>query len=221
MAHLEEMPLFPLHSVLFPYATLQLHVFEARYREMVQHCVDFELPFGVVLIRSGQEVGETAEPYMVGTAVRIARVHELDGDRLEVHVEGERRFRIRRLDESKPYLVGYVEPLVEEAIEQVERTDALLLRARESFQELIKVAIGRPDFSIEIRASDDPSILSFIISGFLPIENLEKQKLLEITDPTQRLAELIPIMERFISDATHPHHTRLSSESFQEWIQDN
>src|SRR5688500_15065586 len=95
---LEEMPLFPLNTVLFPYASVQLHVFEERYREMVKDCLAYDMPFGIVLIRSGSEVGGAAEPYLVGTAVRIIKVHTYDDGSMDVQVRGERRFRIRRLD---------------------------------------------------------------------------------------------------------------------------
>ena len=64
---LEELPLFPLQTVLFPYAEQYLHIFEERYQEMVQLCLKEDRPFGVVLIRSGSEVGP-AEPYLVGCA---------------------------------------------------------------------------------------------------------------------------------------------------------
>jgi len=64
--HLEPLPLFPLHTVLFPYAPLQLHVFESRYRELIQYCSEEDTGFGIVLIRQGAEVGGEAEPYMVG-----------------------------------------------------------------------------------------------------------------------------------------------------------
>ena len=71
MAHLEEIPLFPLHTVLFPHASLHLNVFEERYHQMLRYCLEYDQPFGIVLIRSGSEVGGAAEPYMVGTACRI------------------------------------------------------------------------------------------------------------------------------------------------------
>ena len=63
-----EMPLFPLNVVLFPGMVLPLHVFEPRYREMINHCIEEEKPFGVVLIDEGQEVGGPAAPRLVGTA---------------------------------------------------------------------------------------------------------------------------------------------------------
>ena len=71
---LEEIPLFPLNTVVFPYAHMQVHVFETRYREMIRHCMQYDQSFGIVLIRQGSEAGGVAEPYMVGTAVRIVKV---------------------------------------------------------------------------------------------------------------------------------------------------
>ena len=70
-----EMPLFPLKNVvLFPGMMLPLHIFELRYREMINRCIEEKIPFGVLLIEEGQEVGDTAKPHMVGTAARITRV---------------------------------------------------------------------------------------------------------------------------------------------------
>ena len=127
---LEELPLFPLNTVLFPYASVQLHVFEDRYREMVRTCLEFDRPFGIVLIRAGNEVSKHVDPYMVGTAVRIVQVHTYDDGRMDIQVQGERRFRIRELDESRPYLIGKVEPVIEHAIEESDRAEELLTRAR-------------------------------------------------------------------------------------------
>src|SRR5437016_2701135 len=129
---LEEMPLFPLNAVIFPYAELQLHIFEERYREMVRSCVEFDRPFGIVLIRTGTETGD-ADPYMVGTVVRITRVHNYDDGRMDIDVQGERRFRIRQLDESRSYLVGLVEPVIEHEIEDSPRANQILSQAREEF----------------------------------------------------------------------------------------
>ncbi|MBL8048521.1 MAG: LON peptidase substrate-binding domain-containing protein [Chthonomonas sp.] len=221
MAHLEELPLFPLHSVLFPYSSLHLNVFEDRYRQMIRTCLEFDQPFGIVLIRSGQEVGDLAEPFLIGTAVRIASMEELPDGRLDVHVEGERRFRVRRLDESQPYLIGHVEPVGEVEVENPVRTEALMARATELFQDLIQMEIGRRDFNVEIRASRDPSVLSFVIAGFLPMENLDKQRLLELTDPDERLSILIGVMEKSLADSIQPKLLRVGIEHFRDWVCDN
>lgn len=220
MGHrLEEMPLFPLDTVLFPYAQLQLHVFEDRYREMVRHCTQHDQPFGVVLIRSGEEVGGQAEPYLVGTAVRIVSVHTFDDGKMDVRVHGERRFRVRKLDETKPYLVGYVEPLIELEVEDTPRAEELVLRSREYVQAYIENYFSRFDVKVaKIKLPTDPTALSFVVANFLQIENLDKQRLLETTDTLDRLSEMIPILERHMVEAKVADDHKVSPSHFREWI---
>ncbi len=103
-----ELPLFPLNSVLFPGATLPLHIFEERYKKMVNLCLERNSPFGVLLIRSGSEAGETAEPFEIGTTARIVRVQHLDAGRMNLICLGEQRFRLSRQVSETPYLVGEV-----------------------------------------------------------------------------------------------------------------
>ena len=68
----ELLPLFPLNTVLFPNMVLPLHVFEERYKLMINTCLAQDKPFGVVLIYSGTEAGGPAVPHSVGTVARIA-----------------------------------------------------------------------------------------------------------------------------------------------------
>lgn len=222
MSHeLEELPLFPLSTVLFPYATVQLHVFEDRYRQLVRDCLQFDTSFGIVLIRSGSEVGENAEPYMVGTTVRITKVHTYDDGRMDIQVQGERRFRIRKLEESKPYMVGFVEPVLELEMEDSPRADALVMKAREDFEIWIQKLISRSDFNVQVRFPEDRVALSFAIANLLPIENLEKQRLLETTDTLERIQGLIPILEEQIIEAKAPTYFKLRPEDLEDWITPN
>ena len=69
-----QLSLFPLNVVLFPGMPMPLHIFEERYKAMIGECVDREEPFGIILIKEGQEVGEPAEPVKVGTTARIVQV---------------------------------------------------------------------------------------------------------------------------------------------------
>jgi uncharacterized protein len=218
---LEELPLFPLNTVLFPYAQIQLHVFEDRYRDLVRDCLAYDRPFGIVLIRTGKEVGGDADPYMVGTVVRIVNVQQFDDGRMDIQVQGERRFRIRRLLEPKPYLVGLVEPLIELEIEDSPRVDALTMKAREEFQMLVQSLFAKQDFNVEVRFPTDPTALSFTIANLLPMENLEKQRLLETTDTTERLKGLIPILQRQNLEAHQPAYYRVGRQDLQEWINPN
>lgn len=227
MAHpLEEMPLFPLDTVLFPNASLHLHVFEERYREMIRRCIEEDRPFGVVLIRSGSEVGGTADPYLVGTACRIRGVRTFDDGRMDIHVFGERRFRIREIDDSLPYLVGKVEPVVEYPIEEADRARDLIQRARDEFEALVRRAIEREGVAVRIDFPDDPVELSFAIANLLQMENLKKQHLLETTDTLERVEDLLPILERHImeADVDLPEETayyRVSGTDLSDWITPN
>src|SRR5579871_1485068 len=106
------LPLFPLHTVLFPQFTLQLHIFEARYKAMISSCIERNAPFGVVLIREGQETGPVAVPHDVGCMARILDFKQLEDGRLHLLAVGERRFRLLEYRETElAYLVGQVETL--------------------------------------------------------------------------------------------------------------
>ena len=100
-------PLFPLHTVLFPGAILPLHIFEERYRQLVRERRDF----GVVLIREGREVGSVPQVHDVGTLAAIEEVEELPDGRYNIITRGQHRFRLRSTAEPAPYLRGEVEDL--------------------------------------------------------------------------------------------------------------
>lgn len=216
------MPLFPLHTVLFPYAPLHLHVFEPRYREMISHCTQNDVGFGVVLIRDGEETGE-ANPYLVGTAVTIARVQTFDDGKLDVLVHGQRRFRIRRIDEeSKPYMVGFVEPVVEMEFEEPERAKELAAALREHVELYIQGEFRRHDVTIQqINLPAEPAALSFVIASLLKIENIEKQRLLETVDTLGRIADMIPILEQHIADGQTSAECIASAQMLSEWVTPN
>jgi len=103
------LPLFPLHTVLFPEATLALQIFEPRYREMIGRCLAHDEPFGVVLILDGEEVGGPAVPRKVGTEASIIASERSKDGQYDIVVEGRRRFRILSLDRSRSYLRADVE----------------------------------------------------------------------------------------------------------------
>src|SRR5450631_373270 len=86
--------LFPLNAVLYPGGILPLRVFEARYVDMVRDCMKSEAPFGVVLIKSGQEVGAPAEPESVGCMAHISQWDMVDLGVLLLRTQGGERFRI-------------------------------------------------------------------------------------------------------------------------------
>jgi Lon protease-like protein len=104
-----ELPVFPLHTVLCPGIALPLHIFEERYRTLIGQCLEREEPFGVVLIRKGDEVGSNPDVVSVGTTAAIRQAARYPDGRLDIVTVGETRFRIDRLDaEREPYLVADV-----------------------------------------------------------------------------------------------------------------
>lgn len=99
------LPLFPLHTVLFPEGDLSLRVFETRYIDMVRDCLREGRPFGVCLIREGSEVGEPAMPYEIGTSALIIDTGMRVEGLLGIYTRGQRRFRIRGMEAQPDRLV--------------------------------------------------------------------------------------------------------------------
>lgn len=106
-----ELPLFPLRTVLFPGQMLPLHIFESRYDEMINDCLEGDRTFGVVLIRRGVEVGGPAVPHAVGTTATIQNVSRLPDGRMHITTRGRERFRIQDYHSgSKPYIIAWIVP---------------------------------------------------------------------------------------------------------------
>lgn len=99
------LPLFPLHTVLFPEGDLSLRVFETRYIDMVRECLRQQSPFGVCLIREGSEVGEPAIPYAIGTSAMIIDTGMRAEGVLGIYTRGQRRFRIHDMEVRPDKLV--------------------------------------------------------------------------------------------------------------------
>ena len=221
---LEELPLFPLRTVLFPHATLRLHVFEERYRAMVQDCLRDEGPFGVALIREGSEVGEGAEPYLVGTVARITKVETYDDGRMDIEVQGERRFRVREFDDSRPYLLGRVQPVEEHG--DLDPQDPVVIEARDTFEALVQRYFERQRFAVQVSFPPDPRLLSFTIANLLPVDDLVKQRLLEITDTLDRLEEILPYLRAALRDMRPkpphgPDFSPVAAKDLDEWTSPN
>ena len=114
----DTLPLFPLGTVLFPGLLLPLHIFEERYRQLVQDLLDGPEPrrFGVIAIRKGRETGieGVSSLYEVGCTATLRETEEHDDGGFDLVTVGTQRFRLDALDESRPYLQGEVEFLAED-----------------------------------------------------------------------------------------------------------
>ena len=134
------LPLFPLNTVLFPGGALPIQIFEERYKLLVQHCLDEDSKFGVILIKSGSEVGEPAVPQSTGTVAHIVQVNRVRGDRMFISVTGQQRFRIKEITQQRPYLAAQVELLEDEPEVDVPSTE--MQAVREAVNQHIRLVLG-------------------------------------------------------------------------------
>ena len=182
----ETVPIFPLGTVLFPGSVLPLKIFEVRYIDMAKACLKDGSPFGICLIREGEEVGVPAIPEAVGCLARIADCDVEELGILKVRAEGLERFRIVSRETNRSGLiVGQVEPLAAEA----DAPQAPGLAESAEFLRKVIAGIGADRFAEPLRF-DDASWVGFRLAEILPLRSDVKQKLLELTDATLRLAIL-------------------------------
>jgi Lon protease-like protein len=176
-------PLFPLHTVLFPGGPLRLRIFEPRYLDMVSRCMREDSGFGVALIVAGQEAGAAAQTVEIGTLARIVDFEQLDDGLLGITARGERRFRIVHVhQESDGLNVCQVEWRADEARAEVPPQHAVLA-------ELLQRAIEQigPAYGELTPAYEDASWVSMRLAEILPLAPIERQELLELNDGPERL----------------------------------
>lgn len=200
-----ELPLFPLDLVLFPGMKMSLHIFEERYKEMIGRCLDDSHLFGVILLRAEQQLTNNprrAKTFRVGCSARILHVERLAEGKLNIEIEGVDRFRLIEQHEVESYRTGIVETLEDRPIvgAAVEITDDL----REEVQTLLKEFLTRQlalmgQRIVEFDLPKDPSVLSLITACILPVENGDKQSLLEMTETAERLHSERDILRRAIT----------------------
>jgi Lon protease-like protein len=179
-------PLFPLHSVLFPGSLLPLRIFETRYMDMAKACLKSGGPFGVCLIVEGEEVGAPAVPSTVGCLARIAECDMAELGILKVVAQGLERFRIVSSDVAPSGLiVGELDRLAPEPA----APDAPGLAQCADFLRKVIAGIGEARFATPL-AYDDASWVGFRLAEILPLRNDVRQKLLELTDASMRLTVL-------------------------------
>lgn len=189
-------PLFPLHNVLFPGGVLPLRIFEPRYLNMISACMKQGGGFGVALILSGNEVGEAARTYEIGSYVEIADWTLRDDGFLGVSVRCEGRFRILNTEVQSDHLVrAEVERIPERPSSEI---PAQYAAAVNLLRDII-TKVGGHYAEIEPHY-DDPLWVSGRLAELLPIELLQKQHLLQMDDPLQRLERLCAMWDCMESD---------------------
>jgi hypothetical protein len=190
---IQQLPLFPLGTVLYPGSTLNLHIFEERYRTMIGKCIEENSPFGVVYLRSGDEVDEgraisrPAETASIGTIAQISANVRLEDGRYLLNATGTRRFRIQYILQRVPYLIAAVIELPEEGGPQVQAAASELRAVYGRYWQAVSVASSTP---IEVeKLPDDPEAMAYYLAERFHVPYDQKQRWLE-TELTERLRGL-------------------------------
>lgn len=184
-------PLFPLHTVLYPGGPLPLRIFEARYLDMLGTCLKSSTPFGVLLIRSGSETGP-ATTWDVGTLARIVDWYQGSDGVLGVTAIGEQRFRLissRRRDDG----------LNVSEIDLLEQDHGVPLP--DEYRSLARILAGVLDDLGKLyqgleRHYGDAGWVAYRFAEILPIAAEEKQACLEIDDPLARLEKVCSVLDQ-------------------------
>ena len=191
---LTALPLFPLNAVLFPGGPLSLRIFEQRYLDLVRDCSRNGSGFGVCLILAGREAGEPAVPAAIGTVARITDFYTLPDGLLGISAEGGERFQVTTTRVRDNGLVhGEVRLWPDEPVLEVPAEHGLLATILERLLE----QVGGHHAQVDRARLDDASWVGFRLAELLPLEPSEKQHLLQMTDPLQRLAQLQHYLPRF------------------------
>lgn len=193
-----ELPLFPLTTVLLPGMSLPLHIFEARYRQLVADLLklpEVDRKFGVVAIKAGWEVGTENLPILhsVGTFARVRKVKHLPDGKFDISTVGSDRFAIKEVSQKKaPYLVARVQVL--DTVENSAQVN-IIAAAQHAYTKYLQV-IGESTASVYSQLPSEAAALANLLIATLTGNLLEQQRLLEMDKADDKLKNLITIFNR-------------------------
>lgn len=192
--------MFPLGTVLFPHGVMPIHVFEPRYRTMVDDCLAGDARFGVVLIERGSEVGGGDTRFHMGTVAQIVQAGKMPDGRWALANVGTERVTVHEWLADDPYPRAVVEvrddPEPEPENDAVGAIDTACAQLR-SVHEL-RAALGLPAHVGDVVLSPDVVRASFEAAILAPLGPLDAQALLELDDSIVRLVRLAEFLSHEI-----------------------
>jgi len=192
----ELLPLFPLPNVVFfPNVFLPLHIFEARYREMVSDAIAGDRMIGMVLLRPGWEHEYEGRPpvYQIGSSGVITHFERLSDGRYNIILRGLERFRILEEDASRTYRRAIVERLADDGLRSDDRT--VIRHLREKLEALLAPAVSKVGAEVMNASAMGDEDLINALAQYLDLEPLEKQALLERGCLRSRAESLVELLE--------------------------
>ncbi len=203
--------MFPLGTVLFPHMVLPLHVFEPRYRELLDDVLEDGGEFGVTLISRGHEVGGGDVRTDVGTVARILRAEQLDEERWFVIAVGTRRFRVEGWLPDAPYPRAEVVDLDHDPVadDVHDRDDgghddevvAALTALTPSLRRVLalQAELGQDNVPATFELAEDPSVASWQAAILSPLTSFDAQRVLATDDRLERLALITGFLDEIES----------------------
>ena len=190
---METIPLFPLNSILFPKGRISLQIFESRYVDMIRQCLRDQIGFGVVLIETGSEVANPKQKldiHRIGTYSSVVDWNQLPNGLLGITVEGQTTFKIVESWREDNDLCK-----AEVVFRDFDSVNSDPVDVGEQFQEYVDLLQGlsRHPAIEELKLNISFENLREIVwrlSELLPISNRDKQALLELSDPFDRLEQI-------------------------------
>lgn len=184
--------LFPLTTVLVPGLVMPLHIFEARYRSLMEDLLllpEDDRVFGITSIRPGRspELDGLGALYPVGVEVIVRSIERLEDGRFDITAIGRRRFQIDEVDTSMPLLRAEVIFLDEGS--PSERAQTLAREVADAFavyRTTLAARVGQEDETTQ-EIPDDPTVLSFLVTAALVIPPDERNALLSAPTTDERL----------------------------------
>jgi Lon protease-like protein len=199
-------PIFPLPNVvLFPNVFLPLHIFETRYRQMVDAALNGDRIIGMVLLRPGWEGDYEGRPavYPIGCAGVITHAERLPDGRFNIVLRGMEKFRIASEDTGELYRVANVIPVPEPPAESVR--DEMRGQRRRLEMLLVPQPEGpegqQRDHKVPSSMADEDLVNA--LAQYLEFEPVEKQALLERDGLLNRCRSLIELLEMKVLAARH------------------
>jgi hypothetical protein len=190
-AEVRELPLFPLNTVLFPGGPLPLRIFEPRYLDMVSRCLREQTGFAVVLLSGGEEASGATSFAATGTEARIVDFDRLEGGLLGISCIGRERVRIvEAWREADGLNRGRVLDIGADPVLPVPSDQAWLSEV------VMQVLPDAAETYRHVERRDDAAWVGNRLAEMLPLSLSDKQTLLEMTDPLERLVALEPAVTR-------------------------
>ena len=195
-----EIPLFPLPNlVLFPHVAVPLHIFEERYKLMINRCIDQDEVFGLVLLHEDAEQESESTIRRVGVTARVVQVERLEDGRMNILCAGESRFRIGEFTGRTPYWTGIVD-FLEDAPEREEALQSAFDEVAGLYRQAMQLTSRLKETEIpQVDLPDSALGLSYMVSYVLDISAARKQELLETTSTVLRLHSLAVDLEKLLS----------------------